>query len=291
VKVNGVAVTSGSASGAINIAVGANTINTVVTAQDGVTTKTYSINITRAPSTNANLSGLALSTGTLSPIFAAGATNYTAAVVNATSSLTITPILADSSASVKVNGATVTSGSASGAISLIVGDNSINTVVTAQDGVTLKTYTITVTRRTPYQDWALAANINPSTSGAGMDADGDGIPNLLEWAFGTNPTASDAGVVGFSAGAITSLGGPKVIMDNSAGSPTPLAIFGRRLDYVASGLSYTVEFSADLSQWVASGDTPTVQAADSMMQVVSIPFPPTVNGQPAKFFRVKVVGP
>lgn len=60
---------------------------------------------------------------------------------------------------------------------------------------------------------------------------------------------------------------------------------------MASGLSYTVEFSADLSQWVASGDTPTVQAADSIMQVVSIPFPPTVNGQPTKFFRVKVVGP
>ena len=45
---NGVAVTSGTASGSIALAVGANTITTIVTAQDGTTTHTYTITVTRA---------------------------------------------------------------------------------------------------------------------------------------------------------------------------------------------------------------------------------------------------
>ncbi len=48
ITVNSVAVTSGSASGRIALAVGDNTITTVVTAQDGTTTHTYSIMLTRA---------------------------------------------------------------------------------------------------------------------------------------------------------------------------------------------------------------------------------------------------
>jgi len=48
VKVNGTAVTSGTASGSIALAVGANTITTIVTAQDVTTTKTYTVVVTRA---------------------------------------------------------------------------------------------------------------------------------------------------------------------------------------------------------------------------------------------------
>ncbi|TBN57961.1 cadherin-like beta sandwich domain-containing protein [Glaciihabitans arcticus] len=148
VTVNGVSVASGAASGAIALAVGANTITTIVTALDGVTTKTYTTTVTRAapPSSNANLSALALSAGTLSPAFAAATTSYTATVPFTRTSLTVTPTRADSTASITVNGVSVTSGSASGAIALAVGSNTITTVVTAQDGTTTKTYTTTVTR-------------------------------------------------------------------------------------------------------------------------------------------------
>ena len=48
VTVNGTAVTSGQESGVINLAVGASTITVVVTAQDGTTTKTYTVAVTRA---------------------------------------------------------------------------------------------------------------------------------------------------------------------------------------------------------------------------------------------------
>ena len=148
VTVNGVTVASGTASGAIALNVGSNTITTVVTALDGSTTKTYTITVTRAapPSSNANLSNLALSAGTLNPVFASGTTSYTASVPFTTTSLTATPTVADATASVTVNGVAVTSGNASGAIALAVGSNTITTVVTAQDGTTTSTYTTTVTR-------------------------------------------------------------------------------------------------------------------------------------------------
>jgi len=145
ITVNGTAVTSGNASGAINLTVGANTITTIVTAQDATTTKTYTVTVTRAGSANADLSALILSTGTLTPTFAAATTAYTASVSNATTSITVTSTVAQANATITVNGTAVTSGNASGAINLTVGANTITTIVTAQDGST-KTYTVTVTR-------------------------------------------------------------------------------------------------------------------------------------------------
>ena len=146
VKVNGTTVTPGTASGPIALNVGTNTVTTVVTAQDGTTTKTYTITVTRAASANANLSAFKISRGTLTPAFVPGTTSYTASVVNGVTSMTVTPTTADTTATITVDGATVVSGTASGAINLAVGSNPITTVVTAQDGTTTKSYIITVTR-------------------------------------------------------------------------------------------------------------------------------------------------
>jgi hypothetical protein len=149
ITVNGIAVTSGSASNAINLNVGSNTITVIVTAQDGTTTKTYTIAVTRASptlSSDATLSSLTISNGTLTPSFGSSTITYTNSVVNATSSVTVTPTRTESNATITVNGIAVTSGSASGSISLSVGSNTITVIVTAQDGTTTKTYTIAVTR-------------------------------------------------------------------------------------------------------------------------------------------------
>jgi len=146
INVNGTAVKSGTASAAINLNIGPNTITTVVTAQDGITTKTYTITVTRAASSNAGLAALSLSSGTLSPVFATATTGYTANVTNATTTITVTPTTSDATATVTVNGTAVISGTASASLPLVVGPNAITTIVTAQDGTTTKTYTVTVTR-------------------------------------------------------------------------------------------------------------------------------------------------
>lgn len=148
ISVNGSSVISGSASQSIPLVVGSNVITTTVTAQDGVATKIYTVTVTRAATASSisTLSGLTLSHGLLSPAFAPGVTNYTTNVANTVNSITVIATVNDVTANLKVNGGSVTSSIASAPIPLNVGTNSITVTVTAQDGVTIKIYTVTVTR-------------------------------------------------------------------------------------------------------------------------------------------------
>ena len=98
-------------------------------------------------SSDAKLSALTISQGTLTPTFASTITAYRATVPNATASLTVTPTVNESNATVEVNGTAVTSGTASGSITLNVGDNTISIVGTAQNTTTTLTYTATVLRQ------------------------------------------------------------------------------------------------------------------------------------------------
>ena len=147
VTVNGVTVASGTASGPVALNLGSNTIIVMVTAQDGKTTHKYGITVNRSLSNNASLSALALNPSTtLTSVAGADYKDYIAFVGNATSSIQVIPTTADNTATVTVNGVPVTSGTASGPIALNVGTNNLSVVVTAQDGTTIHTYGITVTR-------------------------------------------------------------------------------------------------------------------------------------------------
>jgi hypothetical protein len=145
-KVNGSVVASGSTSQSIPLEVRDNVITILMTAPDGMTTKTYTVTVTRAPSTVSTLSALTLSSGSLNPGFVSNTASYTASVANATTSITVRPTLTATAATVRVNGSLVTSGSDSQSIPLTVGNNTITVVATAQDGTTTSIYTVTVTR-------------------------------------------------------------------------------------------------------------------------------------------------
>jgi gliding motility-associated-like protein len=133
-----------------------------VTAEDGTTLRTYTLVVTRQISTNANLANLGISGGTLSPAFAAATTTYTSTVNTAT--ITVTPTVSEANATVTVNGTAVPSGTASGPVSLAVGSNVITVKVTAQNGTTVKTYKITVTRPAPSTNANLASlTVNTGT--------------------------------------------------------------------------------------------------------------------------------
>ena len=95
-------------------------------------------------SNNANLTGLVTSVGTFSPTFDAAVLTYSVTVPSGTSSVTISPTVAQANATVKVNGTTVASGTPSAAIAIGSGTTTVNVVVTAQDGVTSKTYTLNI---------------------------------------------------------------------------------------------------------------------------------------------------
>ncbi|MFF5993843.1 S-layer homology domain-containing protein [Lysinibacillus sp. KU-BSD001] len=124
----------------IGLNVGSNVIPVVVTAEDGVTTKTYTITVTRAGSSDATLNSLTVSEGTLSPAFASHTDAYTVSVDHTVSLLNVTAIPTDSYATVMVNGNVTTSDT----ITLTAGQSTtIPILVTAQDGGQ-KTYTVTV---------------------------------------------------------------------------------------------------------------------------------------------------
>ncbi|WP_203232117.1 cadherin-like beta sandwich domain-containing protein [Paenibacillus pinistramenti] len=122
-------------------------INIIVTAQNGVNSRSYNVWVlkdTTQLSTNANLSNLTISEGTLSPNFAEETTTYTATVGNEVTSEDVTATVEDVNATLTINGETALSGNAVN-VPLSVGPNSISVLVTPESGQQ-QTYTIVVTR-------------------------------------------------------------------------------------------------------------------------------------------------
>lgn len=138
-------ITSATASPDIAINPGASIVVTIkVTAQDGVTTSSYTVTATRGSETNSDLSALTISPATIS--FLSSTTSYSASVANAVTSINVVPTLSGSYSTMTVNGTTKSSASTT-AVPLSTGDNTITIVVTPQSGAT-KTYTITISRAT-----------------------------------------------------------------------------------------------------------------------------------------------
>jgi|GEM_PF-3471136 len=146
ISYNGTAYANGAAI-PVTLVSDSNRIAITVTAQNG-STKDYTVDIIRraaAPSANANLSSLAISNGTLTPVFSTNVNNYAVNVPFSTTTIILTPTVADTGAIVKVNTVTVASGIATAPIALVTGSNTITIDVKAGDG-TIKTYTVAVTR-------------------------------------------------------------------------------------------------------------------------------------------------
>ncbi len=142
-------IASGTASSPLALNIGNNTIDVKVTAQDG-TIKIYTITVNRI-SSNADLSGLVLSAGSLNPNFSASLTNYKVGVLGAINAITFTPTKADAYANIsyQLNGGgytAINSGTVSPSLALGVTENILQVKVVAQDGVTQKIYNISVTR-------------------------------------------------------------------------------------------------------------------------------------------------
>jgi len=157
-------------------------------------------------SSDASLSGLSVSEGSLSPVFVSGTTSYAVGVGNGVSSVSFTPTVTDAGASVTVHGVAVGSGVASGAVALTVGANPVNVVVTAEDGST-QTYTVTVTRAAaPSPEPSLPAADSGSPElrcGPAMLRVGgevvcevlDGVAGIdILWRAAYNPVFAEAGV-------------------------------------------------------------------------------------------------
>ena len=149
-------------------------------------------------STDASLSALALAdlggSVSLAPSFSSTTYAYTANSDAWITSATVTPTVNQSNATVKVNGTSVASGSASGAIDLSFGANRIIVEVTAQAGNTLN-YAITVTRALPTVSWSLASGSKPEgeTFERTFEVVANDMVGTLTYAAGTASLTDDVG--------------------------------------------------------------------------------------------------
>jgi fibronectin-binding autotransporter adhesin len=129
--------------------------------------------------------------------------------------------------------------------------------------------------------------------------DGDLYENLLEYAFGFDPTVSDGGTtLTISGGSITQNGPPQIYVDPVTGQF--FFRYTRRVDFVAAGLDYTAQFAADS---LGTGDFEDViggsvvatgtGAGGVAIEAVSIEFPDAlpVSGKKARFGRLEVTNP
>jgi len=132
----------------------------------GCTKSSHGGSSSSASSNNARLADLRLSIGPLDQTFQPDEANYTASADFLCTSLRVTARTEDANASLTIDGVATASDSASDSIELTEGSNDITIEVTAEDGSTMLTYHVIVTRR-DLQTFAQHAYIKASNTGAG----------------------------------------------------------------------------------------------------------------------------
>jgi hypothetical protein len=228
-----------------------------VTAQDG-TKKTYTIDYSiAAPSTDATLSALSVNTGTLSPAFAAGTIDYSVQLPYGTTTVpTITATVNEAHATALITQAPSVTGSGT-------------VVVTAQDGSTSKTYTVTYSLAAPSTDATLQDLKIDGTTVAGFAAGTIAYNLTLPYGTSTVPaisaTVNEAHATTLITQAPSVTGSGTVVVTAQDGSTTK---------------TYTVNFSvaaspstdATLKDLKVDGTTVTGFAAGTIFYNVVLPY-------------------
>ncbi len=97
---------------------------------------------------DSSLSSLTFSKGLLTPLFSSGNKVYTlSGLSNTDTSITVTAQSTSNAAVIRIGSSnTLVSSGVGFSYTVAVGSNTLNLIVTAQDAVTVSTYTITITR-------------------------------------------------------------------------------------------------------------------------------------------------
>ncbi|MBS0658396.1 MAG: tail fiber protein [Verrucomicrobia bacterium] len=173
----------------------------------------------------ATLSSLSASPATLSPPFVGTVFSYTSIVPNATNSVLVSATPTQGGASVRINGVATSSST----VSLLVGTNSINVQVTAQDTVTTQSYTISITRRpnppTVTSPSSTAITGVSATLGGNVTSDGGGAVSARGVVYA--PTATNSN---------PQLGGPGVLSASASGTT---GVFTIGVSSLSPGTSYS----------------------------------------------------
>ncbi len=123
--------------------------------------------------------------------------------------------------------------------------------------------------------------------GTADDNDGDGIRNLMEWAFGLNPTV--ANVARLVPGTGTT-GLPAVMLTGSGSTRRLVLEYVRRKNVM---LTYTAQFASapGAASWQTAANAPVVTDIDAFWERVVVEDTVTVGEQPRRFGRVLLSAP
>jgi len=134
----------------------------------------------------------------------------------------------------------------------------------------------------PYEDWraqyfTAAELADPAISGDGADPDGDGIPNLVEYAFNLNPRIPSHPAL------------PRAYLQNSAGQNYLQVQYTQR--NAPAGVQYLLQTSPDLRSWTNSQSSFTpfnsVDNGDGT-SLVTLRFQPPLTLNPQMFVRIAI---
>jgi len=182
IAINGTACKSGDSSSAITLSSNkADKISFVIIAQDGKTQRTYTVTVIRRTSSDASLSSLEISAGTLKSCAAPIADTLRDTVSFMDSAVSITPSVLDTQASITINSIAVKSGTAS-SVALTVGTTEVKIKVIAPNGTTTKTYLLYIIRKS---DSSVPLTEPPS----GISAQGIS-PSAIRISWNDNPAAT-----------------------------------------------------------------------------------------------------
>jgi hypothetical protein len=231
-------------------AAGLSTSIPIVVTAPNASSKTYTITVNRASlGGNNNLSALSVSPGTLAPSFNASTTGYSVDVGSSVSSVTITPTLQDTAATMTVNGQGTPSGQARTIALNGPGTNTVISIVVIAPNGSQKTYSVSVSRA------ALGGNNNLSALTVS--------PGSLAPAFAQNTlnytvnVASDVTSVNVSA----SKADPNAVMSGSVTAGTGVATGQAIIPLNGAGTSTSVSITVTAPNGSSKTYTITVNRA------------------------------
>ncbi len=137
------------------------TISVTVLAPDGETERTYIVRV-RSPSDDASLQSLRLYELSLSPAFTPDGLVYAVTAPSPASSATLYARLTDSSATMLITPVDADTNQAGHQVNLSQDANAVTILVTAEDGTTTATYTVTITRGASGEDDAWLSSLSLS---------------------------------------------------------------------------------------------------------------------------------
>jgi len=126
---------------------------------------------------------------------------------------------------------------------------------------------------------------NTQISGPTADPDGDGVPNLLEFAFNLNPRVNDRATM--IAGTGTS-GLPLIRLETINNQQQLTMEFVRRRAAGSPGITYYAEFGSDLANWGQTGTEVVTQIDDTWERVKVTD---SLMNQAKRFGRLRVTMP